>query len=36
MFLSGALLTAWPGILLQLILLPPLVRTLEKTKLISA
>ncbi len=36
MFLSGALLTAWPGILLQLILLPPLVRTLEKIKLISA
>lgn len=36
MFLSGALLTAWPGILLQLILLPPLVRALEKTKLVTA
>lgn len=26
MFLSGAILTAWPGILLQLILIPPIVR----------
>lgn len=33
MFLSGALLTAWPGILLQLIAVPSLVRAMEKTKL---
>lgn len=36
MFLSGALLTAWPGILLQLIAIPPIVRALENTKLLTA
>lgn len=30
LFLSGAVLTAWPGILLQLILLPPLAAALRK------
>lgn len=35
MFLSGALLTAWPGILLQLIAVPPIVRALEQTKLLT-
>lgn len=35
MFLSGALLTAWPGILLQLTAIPPIVRALEKTKLLA-
>jgi len=34
-FLSGAFITAWPGILLQLILIPTLVFTLEKTNILS-
>ena len=35
MFLSGALTTAWPGILLQLILIPPIVRALRKSRLMA-
>ena len=35
MFLSGALTTAWPGILLQLILIPPIVRALQRSKLLA-
>ena len=34
-FLSGAFLTAWPGILLQLIVVPLLVFTLQKSGLWS-
>ena len=34
-FLSGALTTAWPGILLQLILIPPIVRALRKSRLMA-
>lgn len=30
-FISGAFITAWPGIVLQLILIPVLIMTLEKT-----
>lgn len=33
MFLSAAFLQAWPGILLQLLLVPPLVRALERAGL---
>lgn len=33
MFLAGAFAQAWPGILLQLILIPLLVKALEKAKL---
>lgn len=36
MFLSGALFTAWPGILLQLLLLPPIVRALQNSRLMAA
>ena len=32
-FLGGALLNAWPGILLQLVLVPPLVLVLQKSGL---
>jgi niacin transporter len=35
-FLSGAFVTALPGILLQLIILPPMVLLLEKAKLLRA
>jgi len=35
MFLSGALYTAWPGILLQFILLPPMVRALQNSRLMK-
>lgn len=35
-FLSGALFTAWPGILLQLILIPPVIRALQRSRLMSA
>ena len=31
LFLSGAVLTAWPGIVLQILLIPPLVMALEKS-----
>ena len=34
-FISGALLTAIPGILLQLILIPPIVRALRKSRLMA-
>lgn len=30
-FLSGAVLTAWPGIVLQLILVPAMIRALQKS-----
>ena len=30
MFLAGAFLTAWPGILLQLIVIPPIIGSLQK------
>jgi hypothetical protein len=29
-FLSGAVLTAWPGIILHIILIPPIVIAVEK------
>lgn len=34
-FFAGAFVNAWPGILLQLILLPPLVLALKKAKLLK-
>ncbi len=34
-FMSGAFLTAWPGILLQLILIPLLIFTLNKARLLN-
>lgn len=34
-FLSGAFITAWPGIVLQLILVPTLIITLEKTNILK-
>ncbi|MGI6333834.1 MAG: ECF transporter S component [Saccharofermentanales bacterium] len=34
-FLAGAFLNAWPGILLQLIIIPPLVVALTRARLIS-
>lgn len=34
-FLSGAFITAWPGIILQLILIPTLIITLEKTNILK-
>ena len=34
-FLSGAFITAWPGIILQLILIPTLIFTLEKTNILK-
>lgn len=33
MFLTAAFVTAWPGMILQLVLIPPVVRLLEKTGL---
>lgn len=36
MFVSGAFLTAWPGIILHLVLIPPIVRALERSKLAFA
>lgn len=36
MFLAGGFLSAWPGMILQIILVPLLVRLLEKTRLIPA
>ncbi len=35
MFLSGAILTAWPGIVLQLVLIPALLFTLYKAKILQ-
>ena len=35
MFLAGAFLTAWPGILLQLIVIPPIIVALQKKGYIS-
>jgi hypothetical protein len=29
-FLAGGLINAWPGILVQLILIPPLVQTIRR------
>lgn len=34
-FLSGAFITAWPGIILQLILIPTLIITLQKTNILK-
>ena len=34
-FLSGAFITAWPGIVLQLILIPVLIVALDKTGLLK-
>ena len=34
-FLSGAFITAWPGILLQIVLIPALLITLKKTNVAS-
>lgn len=34
-FLGGAFVTAWPGIILQLILIPTIIFALEKAKLIN-
>ncbi len=34
-FMSGAILTAWPGIILQLVIIPIIVLALEKSKLTS-
>ena len=34
-FWAGAFLNAWPGILLQLIIIPPLVVALTRARLIS-
>ena len=36
LFLAGGFLSAWPGMILQIILVPLLVRLLEKTRLIPA
>lgn len=36
LFLTGGFIAAWPGILMQLVLVPVLVRLLEKTRLIPA
>jgi len=36
LFLTGGFIAAWPGILMQLVLVPLLVRLLEKTRLIPA
>lgn len=35
MFMSGAFLTAWPGIILQLVLVPTIIITLKKANLIK-
>lgn len=34
-FISGAFLTAWPGIMIQIILIPILIFTLDKAKLLD-
>ena len=36
LFLAGGFLSAWPGMILQIVLVPLLVRLLEKTRLIPA
>ena len=36
LFVSGAFVTAWPGIVAQLVLVPPIVMALEHAKLIPA
>ena len=36
LFLTGGFIAAWPGILMQLVLVPVLVRLLEKSRLIPA
>ena len=36
LFLAGAFFTAWPGIILQFLLIPPIVRALERSKLAMA
>lgn len=35
MFLAGALLNAWPGILLQLLVIPPVILALNRNKLME-
>lgn len=35
MFISGAFLYAWPGIIIQLVLIPPLIYALKKTNLLE-
>ena len=32
MFFAGAFVTAWPGIVLQLVIIPPIVFALQRTK----
>ena len=34
-FLNGAFITAWPGIVVQIVLIPPIVYALKKAKLID-
>lgn len=34
-FLTGAFITAWPGIIVQIVLIPPIVYALEKAKLVD-
>lgn len=36
LFLAGGFLSAWPGMILQIVLVPLLVRLLEKTRLVPA
>jgi hypothetical protein len=35
-FFSGAFIKAWPGIIVHIALVPPIVMALKKAKLISA